>query len=477
MAKIPAFLSLLFCCFFSLTPLRAEEDLEPYRAAMRQLAEECRAAGMELEAKVTLGRVWEDPENGFFVPRLPNRPQNGLPEDVRPPQREWFEKMRRIETECGTRLLARARELAAAGKGREAYEAARKSLFVDPDNEEARRIFGYHLHEGLWQRDWELRQLKRGLTKDPRYGWISPKQKETLAAEPEGTGSGRPRKAEKITIETEHFEIRTSVPRPAAVPLAERLEEFYTVWNFLFFPVAAGEKDAAAAVLGKKEFPGRKHKAVLFRDREEYLREILSIDPDGQISSGGYFPDKKTVFLYLPDESDEDETPLEVMAVHETAHQLFAETGPKRGAAKRYADPGRDGQYWIAEGIACYLETFQAAGRGWTVGGTHSYRLLRAKERAGEPDGLLPVAELAAMGKKRFQRDSFPAKLYTESAGLVSFFLHAEGGKYRGAFLDALGGLYQGIDSPDFLEERAGVPYSRLDGEFLEYLRQTPFAE
>ena len=147
MAKIPAFLSLLFCCFFSLTPLRAEEDLEPYRAAMRQLAEECRAAGMELEAKVTLGRVWEDPENGFFVPRLPDRPQNGLPEDVRPPQREWFEKMRRIETECGTRLLARARELAAAGKGREAYEAARKSLFVDPDNEEARRIFGYHLHE------------------------------------------------------------------------------------------------------------------------------------------------------------------------------------------------------------------------------------------------------------------------------------------------------------------------------------------
>lgn len=448
-----------------------------YRAAMLQLAEECRGAGMELEAKVTQSRIWTDPENGFFVPRLPARKEDGLPEDARPPQREWFEKMRRIETDCGTRLLARARELAAAGKGREAYEAARKSLFVDPDNQEARRIFGYRLHGGLWQRDWEVRQQKRGLTKGPRFGWISPKQKESLAAEPEGAGKDRPRKTEKITIETEHFEIKTSVPRPVAAPLAERLEEFYTVWNFLFFPVTAGQKDAAAVVLGKKEFPGQRHKAVLFRNREEYLREILSIDPDGQISSGGYFPDKKTVFLYLPDESDEDETPLEVMAVHETAHQLFAETGPKRGTAKRHADPGRDGQYWIAEGIACYLETFQAAGRGWTVGGTHSYRLLRAKERAGEPDGLLPIAELAAMGKKRFQRDSFPAKLYTESAGLVSFFLHAEGGKYRGAFLEALGGLYQGIDAPDLLEERAGVPYSLLDGEFLEYLRKTPFAE
>ena len=29
------------------------------------------------------------------------------------------------------------------------------------------------------------------------------------------------------------------------------------------------------------------------------------------------FPDKKTVYLYRPDPNEEDETPLNVMAIHE----------------------------------------------------------------------------------------------------------------------------------------------------------------
>lgn len=477
MTKVSLFLLPFFLgCFFS-AALSAEEELESYRAAMGQLAEECHRSGLELEAKVTQNRIWADPENGFFVPRLPERRQSELPEDACQAQREWFEKLRRIETEYGARLFAQAQKLAEAGKGREAYAAARTSLFIDPENEEVRRIFGYHLYGGVWQRQWEHLQLKKGLVKDPQYGWVSAKQKEDLDGGSEETGKSRPKKREKTTLETEHFEIKTTVSRSIAVPLAERLEEFYAVWNFLFFPIMVSEKEAAAVVLGKKEYLGEKHKVVLFRDRDEYLREILKVDPHGQISSGGYIPGKKTVYLYLPEESNEDETPLEVMAVHETAHQLFAETGMKRRSARRRIDPGENGGYWIVEGIASYLETFQVTGRGSTVGGTHSYRLQRAKERADEPDGLLPIAELAGMGKKRFQQDPFPAKLYTESTGLVSFFLHAGGGKYREAFLDTLGALYQGIDTPGFLEERIGVPYSLLVPEFLDYLRKTPFTE
>ena len=45
-----------FLILLSAVPLRAdpgEKDLEAYRAAMRALADRCRADGMELEAKVT----------------------------------------------------------------------------------------------------------------------------------------------------------------------------------------------------------------------------------------------------------------------------------------------------------------------------------------------------------------------------------------------------------------------------------------
>ena len=81
------------------------------------------------------------------------------------------------------------------------------------------------------------------------------------------------------------------------------------------------------------------------------------------------------------------------------------------------------------------------------------------------------------MGKEAFQRDANPAKLYTESAGLVSFFLHGEGGKYRGPLLEALQTLYRGGERPELLEEAAGVPYRQLDGEFRAYLRAAPFTE
>lgn len=453
-----------------------EEDLKEYRAAMRILADDCRRQGMDLEARVTQNRIWEDPPYGFFIPRPAERPLGSLPEDAAPRQRKWFQEMRRIEAEYGSRFLVRAKGSAAAGKGHKAFEEARLAFFIDPESEEAREIFGYRLYEGVWLRDWEIGRKKKGLIKDPIYGWITEREKERLTA---GSETNGPRaRSGKITVETEHFEVKTTTSRKEAAAMARHLEEFRSVWEILFFPMTVSEKEAAAVVLGKKEQAGGKHKVVIFRNRDEYLREILRLDAGGEISSGGYFPDKKTVYLYRPDPNEEDETPLNVMAIHEAAHQLFAETGFIRGAAlRRRANPGEQAQFWMTEGIACYLETFKASERGWTVGGTASYRFLRAKERADEADGLLPIAQLAAMGKNVFQSDPQPAKLYTESAGLVSFFFHGDGGKYREAFLSSLHALYQGKESPDLLEKSTGTSYSRLDEEFQDFLRRAPFTE
>ena len=471
------FLSAIFL-FLLTVPLRAgsgEEDLEAYRAAMRVLAEESRAEGMELEAKVTESRIREDPEFGFFIPRLPRRPQISLPDDARPSQRAWFGKMRTIEEDYAGRFLSRARAEAEAGHGREGWRLARAAFFIDPENAELRGIFGYRLSDGEWLRPWEIARRNKGYINDPEYGWITPKEKDRLDA---GTEPKSSAKSARISVETEHFDLKTTVPRQTAVRLANRLEEFYRVWELLFYPMTVSEKEAAALVLGKGSGSARRHKVVLFRDRQEYLREILRLDPGGEISSGGYFPDKKTVYLYLPDPDNDEETPLEVMAVHETAHQLFAETGFIHGAAeRRRADPGRDSQFWLTEGIACYLETFEETPGGWSVGGLKSYRFVRAKERADEPGGLLSIEEIAKMGKEVFQRASNPAALYTESAGLTSFLLHGKGGEYRAPFLEALQTLYRGGESPELLEEVTGVPYRQLDEEFRAYLHATPFTE
>ena len=462
----------VFLFFLSVTPLWADsvgKEIDSYRAAMRTLAEESRAEGMELEAKVTESRIWEDPAFGFFLPRPSRQQRAALPDDARPNQRAWFDKMRAIEQDHAGRLMARAKELAEAGKGRDGWLAARAAFFIDPDNAGARAVFGYRLSDGRWCREWEIARRAKGYINDPAFGWITSKEKKRLDAEPESNNPGKNR------IETEHFELKTTVSRQTATRLASRLEDFYLVWHLLFYPMTVTEKEAAAAVLGRRDMPAEKHKVVLLRDRAEYMREVLRLDPDAEISSGGYFPDKKTVYLYLPDPENDEETPLDVMAVHETAHQLFAETGFIRGAAqRRRANPGWESQFWLTEGIACYLETFEETPRGWNVGGLKSYRFVRAKERAAEPDGLLPIAELAGMGKKAFQRDANPAKLYTESAGLVSFLLHGEGGKYRASLLETLQLLYRGGESPELLEEITGVSYQQLDEEFRAYLRKTP---
>ncbi|MBQ6158630.1 MAG: hypothetical protein IJJ20_06440 [Thermoguttaceae bacterium] len=470
---LPALLFFLPVMFLGAEP--AEKEIDAYRAAMRALADESRTEGMELEAKVTESRIWEDPAFGFFVPRPPRQQRSALPDDARPNQRAWFGKMRAIEQDYAARLMARAKELAEAGRGRDGWLAARAAFFIDPDNAEARAVFGYRLSGGRWLREWEIARSGKGYINDPEFGWITPKEKRRLDAAPEPDDSP---KSGKSRIETEHFDLKTTVPRRTAVRLASRLEDFYFVWHLLFYPMSVTEKEAAASVLGKRDAPAAKHKVILLRDRAEYMREALRLDSNAAISSGGYFPDKKTVYLYLPDTENDEETPLEVMAVHETAHQLFAETGFIPGAAqRRRADPGRESQFWLTEGIACYLETFEETSRGWNVGGLKSYRFVRAKERADEPDGLLPIALLAEKGKEAFQRDANPAKLYTESAGLVSFLFHGEGGKYRVSFLKTLQVLYRGGENPELLEEMTGVSYPQLDEEFHAFLRETPFTE
>ena len=367
--EFSSFFSLLFWLTLSVADT-IEEDLKRVPCGQRS-ADDC-AVREWIWKPGDQNRIWKHPPTAFLFLARP-RGAGSLPEDAAPRQRK-FQEMRRIEAEYGSRFLSE--------KGRQPPErytrhSRRQAAFSRPGIGEAGKFLVTSLRVC---RDWEIGRKKKGLIKVPMYGWISEREQERL---PAGSETNGPRaRSGKITVETEHFEVKTTTSRKEAAAMARHLEEFRSVWEILFFPMTVSEKEAAAVVLGKKEQAGGKHKVVIFRNRDEYLREILRLDAGGEISSGGYFPDKKTVYLYRPDPNEEDETPLNVMAIHEAAHQLFAETGFIRGAAlRRRANPGEQAQFWMTEGIACYLETFKASERGWTVGGTASYRF--SAQRAG----------------------------------------------------------------------------------------------
>ena len=463
-------------------------DLSDYRHRMSALAERCDADGMTLEAAITRSRIWDEEPYGFLLPTLSDAPVSSLPEDASARQRDWFAELREIQRSEGAKFLAQAQALAEKGSGYAALETAAHGLFVDPESEELRKIFGWRLDDGAWRTEWEIRRREKGEIDHPVFGWIAqedaahfeagerPRGKSWISAEQDAQEPIRFASARKF--ETEHYQIRSTASFEETVRLARRLEKFHHFWSFFFLPMTMSEKEAAAAVRIGKRPEAKPHRIALFRNRAEYLDAALKLDAAAGVSSGGYFASEKTVFVYLPDPNNPDETPFDVMVAHEETHQLFAESPrTKKGSRRDGLLAGVGSNYWVLEGIATYMETFTERPNGCAVGGLKSYRFLRAKERVEEPGGLLPLSEFCALGKRSFQEHPNLPALYTESSGLAHFLLHAEEGRFRTAFFDTIFLVYRDEAAPDTLTKRTGKSFAELDRLFHDYLSETPFQE
>lgn len=450
----------------------AEASLDRYRSRLRELAERCERDSMPLEAQITRSRLWEDPPYGLTIPKLPNSPLPSLPTDATPEQKAWFEELRTIQREESALFWEQAQREAQNRHGYEAFWAAERALILDPDNERLRAVFGFTLYENRWRTAWEIQRLKKGLIDHPQFGWIEKEAAEKKP--PTRKKSGRLQK-----IETEHFELRTTLSLEEGVRLARFLEEVHECWFYLFFQAALSERDASAAILTARAPKLPNHRVVAYANRQEYLDAILKHDGDAEVSSGGYISQTDTVFLYRPDLERPEDTPLDVMAAHEAVHQLFAESALVRKIApgRRELLAGTTSNYWALEGIAVYFETLRVQAGARTLGGLASYRFVRAKERVGEPNGLIPLSLYTALNQEDFKsHENLPA-LYTEAAGLTHFLMHGEGNKYRDAFFRLLWLVYGNQERPEELSILTGKDFDSLDREFHDYLQNTSFRE
>ena len=70
------------------------------------------------------------------------------------------------------------------------------------------------------------------------------------------------------------------------------------------------------------------------------------------------------------------------------------------------------------------------------------------------------------------QRRDDIARLYSQSAGLATFLMHHEEGRYRPALVKLLQLVYAGRDKASTLEELTGRRFSQLDQEYHEFLQQ-----
>ncbi len=244
------------------------------------------------------------------------------------------------------------------------------------------------------------------------------------------------------------------------VRLATRLERLHDAWQQMF----AGFADSDAQLVRRfnlqaatRSLPQR-HKVYYFRDRDEYIRTLVKEEPNIGVSTGLYIASKKAAYFYVT--PDGDDTNL----YHEATHQLFTETGRFK------PDVGRNGNMWIVEGIACFMESLAEADGWHLLGGNDAIRLRDAQHRLLVDDFYVPLTELTAMGMDQLKRDPNIAMLYSQASGLTYFLMFADDGRYRAPLIAYLSAVYQGRGRAAALAELCHSNNEELDGQYRDFM-------
>ncbi|MGE0606675.1 MAG: DUF1570 domain-containing protein [Pirellulales bacterium] len=442
-----------------------------YSASLEELAANCERNTLTDEAQQTRARKPRlDPWRLHLVD--PPAAVSSAQDEVSPLAADWraaFDKLRKGQA---NKLFELAQRAIAEKQPSLGLELTLAALREDSDQAGARRVLGYQRSGDFWRTPFEIAQAKKGLQWHDEFGWLRQTEIERYEAGERRRGS-RWISAEDDAaqhaeiskgwqIETEHYRVTTNHSLQAGVRLAGELEFLYRSWKQVFLRFHASDKDLLALFEGKPARGGkmRRHEVVYFRDRAEYQEHLRGSVPEDFVTTGIYIGDQKTAYFY-DDPAIEDHTTL----YHEATHQLFSET---RSGVR---EPASKANFWIVEGVACYMETLARVEGGCTVGGNDGDRFLSARHWLTSGEFFVPLAELSSWGQDDIQRHEKIATLYSQSAGLTHFLMHYEHGQYRDAAIRLLEAIYTGRDTPGTLAELADVPFDTLDEQYRQFMQ------
>jgi hypothetical protein len=369
-------------------------------------------------------------------------------------------------------IFKRAITASTRNQASEAYRLARESLATDPTFEPARKLLSHVKLGDGWHTPFEARQLKAGKIWHDRFGWL-PADSVPRYEKGERYYRGRWMSAEQEAklranidqgwrIDTDHYRVVTNDSLEAGVELAKKLERLHCVWSQLFAGYVIDQPELLRRFQGKpaRERGIRQHEVVYFRSRGEYNDALRRQQPNIELSLGVYFDNERTAYFFAGEDQDAG------TLWHEATHQLFSESRPTA------RNVGRKHNFWAIEGVACYMESLEPSEdhRYVTLGAPGAGRLPAARKQLLVDNFYLPLAELSAMSMTDLQADPNIAKIYSQAAGLVSFFLHAEEGRYRQAFVDYLRSIYDGRADESTLAQLTGRSYAELDAEYRQWL-------
>ncbi|MGQ0635539.1 MAG: hypothetical protein ACT4QC_13065 [Planctomycetaceae bacterium] len=448
-----------------------------YAAALEKLAGECDSQGLDIAAEEI--RRLAVPADGaeLRLTPLPREVQPAIPQSLPTEERRWRTQLRTERQEYAKDLYTISRYALNSGHVGFAYDVLRETALNDPEHVAARRILGYVRNGDEWISAFESRMLKDKKAWHDQFGWV-PKEHVERYERGERYVKNRWMSAAKEAelrrefanaweIRTEHYLVKTNHSQEKGVELARKLEDFHG----LFFQLMAGFFNTPDQVqqlfAGHNARPqiGRPNVVHFYRSQEEYTAVVREqTNQPVQMTRGMYFPRSGIAYFYFDHDADDDST-----LYHEGTHQLLSGSRPQIG------EIGVRSNFWIIEGIACYMESFRRDGRKFSVGDPAHDRLQAARAHFINEGYYVPLREFTRMGMTAFQGDRQIRKNYSQGAALTHFFMHYSDGRYREALIDHISQVYSPNklvrEAPESLEALTEVEAEELDRQYAEYIR------
>lgn len=326
---------------------------------------------------------------------------------------------------------------------------------------------------GEWLTPFQAKQRERGYRWHARFGWLKPDEVARYEAGERRLGrrwvtaeedAERHAKIEEgWTVRTDHFAVTTNHSLGAGARLAAELEGLFQVWRQMFAGYWLSDREVAALFEGERNARKRARPMRVYyhRDREGYVAHLRRRQPRIGETLGIYFDEQRESHFFHTDDPEQRDQ-LRATLHHEAAHQLFAENGPGRRGA------GRDANFWLVEGVACYFELLApVAGKlRYTLGEPAQGRLPSAVVEGP----AAPLAELAPLGRTDLQRRTDLPAVYAQATGLVAMLRHGESAD-REALVRTLRAVYGGRPDGEELARQTGRSLDELDRDYARFLK------
>lgn len=451
-----------------------QELLDRFQRGVARLMEKCRDSG-QTDAVRELSR-WATPVSAEVLASqlLPVPVQPSLAVEAGDPDRSWQVELRHLRQETAQQLYLLSRRALPGGSPALAWQLIREVLWYDSDHERCRTLLGFERSGDEWMSPFAASRRRNGYVDHPLFGWILQTHAERYERGERyyrGQWMTAQREAEirrdfeaGWLVESDRYLIKTNISQEAGVEVARRLEAFNSFFRqacpaFFNSPEQLQQLMADPRKNARRRTP---HNVYVYRDREEYVARLKRTNPQIEITNGIYIPDDRVAHFFDRQDSD-----LESTLYHEATHQILYELHP------RSRPIAESEHFWVVEGLACYMESFRVSSDGSSIGNPAHIRVQNARSRLVDSNFFIPLAELSALGKTAFQRHPSIEPAYSQSAGLVHFFMHYNGGLYRDALIRHVAALYApstGAGRVAGLDRLTGVSYTELDRQYRDYI-------